>query len=186
MRYNLYINFLISVSAVFFLPPVANAEPSGSRSWGFELQIYPTGIIPGLRYEWMTSRQDQLFARLAYNFTDRSDFGEHDDESGGGPGIGFGWRHWQNQMGTEWHYGGRIDVWDMEIDWEEDGSPDTEGETDILVVQPSGELGYSWKRPDGSRIDLNAGLGVEVNVHTDGEDVGEGVIVLGGFTWMFP
>lgn len=168
-----------------FLASIAHSETSDSR-WGFEVQMYPTGIIPGVRYEWDVSSQDQLFARIAYNFTERSDFGEHDDESGGGPGIGFGWRHWLNQATSEWHYGARLDVWDLEIDWEEDGPPETDGTTDIIVVQPSAELGYSWKQQDGSRIDLTAGLGIEVNVDTDGEDVGEGVIALGGASWVFP
>ena len=45
---------------------------------------------------------------------------------------------------------------------------------------------YSWKQSDGSRLDLTGGLGVEVNVDTDGEDVGEGIIALGGISWAFP
>ena len=53
-------------------------------------------------------------------------------------------------------------------------------------MQPSVELGYSWKQSNGSRLDLTGGLGVEVNVDTDGEDVGEGIIALGGISWAFP
>lgn len=185
MRIRQLITLPISAFLISIFLPAAQAEPNPATGWAFEVQAYPTGVIPGVRYEWETSTQDQWFARLAYNFTDRSDFGEHDDESGGGPGIGFGWRHWLNQNHSEWHYGARLDIWDLEIDWEEDGPPSGEGKTDILVMQPSGELGYSWHTTGGSRIDLTAGLGVEVNVDTGGEDVGEGIIVLGGITWSF-
>ena len=181
-----FIKKLTLLSLLPFLVTIAHADTTTDSRWGFEVQVYPTGVIPGIRYEWELSTQDQLFARVAYNFTERSDFGEHDDESGGGPGIGLGWRHWLNETSSEWHYGARLDIWDLEIDWEEDGPPESDGKTDIIVMQPSGELGYSWKQSDGSRFDLTAGLGVEVNVDTDGEDVGEGIIALGGISWAFP
>jgi hypothetical protein len=170
---------------VYLLAPTAFADSNSSSRWGLELQGYPTGLIPGVRYELQIAQRDVLFARLAYNFTERSDFGEHDDESGGGPGLGFGWRHWKDSMAEGWHYGARLDVWDLNIDWEDDGPPVRTGETDIIVVQPSLELGYSWPQSGGSRLDLTAGLGVEYNADTKGEDVGEGTIALLGLTWMF-
>jgi hypothetical protein len=185
MRYKSMINLLTSILVIYLVAPSAYAESDPSQHWGLELQAYPTGVITGLRYEWQTGEQDVIFARLAYNITERSDFGEHDDESGGGPGVGIGWRHWKDQMGKEWHYGARLDIWDLNIDWEEDGPPKEKGDTDIIVVQPSAELGYSWPQADGSRVDLTAGLGVEINVDTEGEDVGEGIIALFGVTWMF-
>ena len=152
--------------------------------WGVELQAYPTGIVPGVRYEWLMGETDILFIRGAYNFTERSDFGEHEDESGGGPGIGIGWRHWKDERANGWHYGARLDVWDMEIDWEDD-APSREGETDIIVIQPYLELGYSWPGQGGSRIDITAGAGAEINVDTDGEDVGEGFIALIGISFSY-
>ena len=119
-----FIKKLALLSLLPFLVTIAHADSTTDSRWGLEVQVYPTGVIPGIRYEWDISTQDQLFARVAYNFTERSDFGEHDDESGGGPGIGFGWRHWLNQTSSEWHYGARLDIWDLEIDWEEDGPPE--------------------------------------------------------------
>ena len=85
-----FINKLTLLSLLPFLFTIAHANTTTNSRWGFEVQVYPTGVIPGIRYEWDLSTQDQLFARVAYNFTDRSDFGENDDESGGGPGIGLG------------------------------------------------------------------------------------------------
>lgn len=178
-------NLPVFALTLYLLAASAYADTNSAPNWGVELQVYPTGLIPGLRYEWQIREQDVVFARLAYNFTERSDFGEHDDESGGGAGIGFGWRHWKDRMSQDWHYGARLDIWTLDIDWRDNLPSLRTGETDILVLQPSAELGYSWLKPDGSRVDLTAGLGVEINVDTDGEDVGEGIIALFGVTWMF-
>jgi hypothetical protein len=176
---------LIPALLIYLITPPAYADANQSSRWALEIQAYPTGVIPGVRYEWQTTEWDVVFARLAYNFTERSDFGEHDDESGGGPGLGFGWRHWKDRMAEGWHYGARLDIWDLNIDWEDNGPPVRTGETDIIVVQPSLEAGYSWLKPGGARLDVTAGLGGEFNVDTDGEDVGEGVIALIGLTWAF-
>ena len=70
---------LILALTLPFMANMAHSETPNESRWGFEVQIYPTGIIPGVRYEWDVSSQDQLFARIAYNFTERSDFCEHDD-----------------------------------------------------------------------------------------------------------
>ena len=85
-----FINKLTLLSLLPFLVTIAHVDTTTNSRWGFEVQVYPTGGIPGIRYEWNLSTQDQLFGRVAYNFTDRSDYGENDDESGGGPGIGGG------------------------------------------------------------------------------------------------
>ena len=85
-----FINKLTLLSQLLFLVTIAHADTTTNSRWGFEVQVYPTGVIPGIRYEWDISTKDQLFVRVAYNFTDRSDFGENDDESGGGSGIGGG------------------------------------------------------------------------------------------------
>ena len=75
------------------------------------------------------------------------------------------------------------DVWDLEIDWEDPG-PVT-GSTDVIVVQPTAEVGYGFRLgEDGWRVELTFGLGAEINVDTDGDDVGEGAIALLGVTLL--
>jgi len=51
------------------------------------------------------------------------------------------------------------------------------------VLVPSLEGGYSWPIRRGGRFDVNVGLGYEFNVDTDGEDVGEGAILMLGVTF---
>lgn len=151
---------------------------------GAEVQAYPAGVIPGVRWEWPRSDRDVWFGRFAYNFADRGDFGEHDDESGGGFGLGAGWRRWQDDQKLGWHYGARLDFWDLDIDWRDNAPTTRQGATNVLVVQPTIEGGYSWNVRKGGRLDLTLGLGAELNVSTDGEDVGEGAILLLGISYM--
>ena len=149
-----------------------------------ELQAYPAGIIPGLQLRRQATSQDTVFMRVAANITERNDWGEHDDESGSGFGGGFGWRRSLAGVpgGTGWLFGARVDLWSLEIDWRDPGP--REGTADVLVLQPTAELGYGWTFASGSRLELALGLGAEINVDTDGEDVGEGAIALLGLTYV--
>ncbi len=154
--------------------------------WGVEAQLYPAGGIPGLHAQFPVSDHGVITARLAYNITERGDFGEHDDERGGGLGGGVGYRHYFGDDLDGWMVGGRLDVWALRIDWREDAPPRS-GSSDVLVVQPTVEGGYGFRLGDGLRLDLGLALGVEINAHTSGESVGQGAILLGGatLTWGF-
>jgi hypothetical protein len=164
----------------------ATLDASSASAFGIELQAYPAGVIAGLHGEYALSERDVLTARLAWNETDRGDFGEHDDEQGGGPGGGIGWRRFLGAGRSGWLFGARVDVWQLEIDWEDDLPAAREGTTDVLVVQPSLEAGYRWRLGDSRwTFDLTGSLGVELNVDTDGEDVGEGPIGLIGATLTY-
>ena len=148
-----------------------------------EVQVYPAGVIAGIQARTPLGQGATFFVRGAYNDTDRRDFGEHDEEEGGGPGIGIGFRRDYLPAAAEtWFFGARLDLWQLEIDWREDDG--ASGTTDILVLQPAGEVGYRVRRSRGAVIEFAASLGAEVNVDTDGEDVGEGAILLLGVTFV--
>ena len=166
----------------------STSESPSDWSFGGELQAYPAGVIAAVHAQKPINEQDAWTFRAGYNATDRHDWGEHDDETGGGPGLGVGWRRSLAPAGENgWVIGGRIDLWQLDIDWEDD--PDganpggREGSTDVLVVQPTIEAGYVWHL-EGSRLTLGAAFGAEINADTDGEDVGEGAIFLVGATWL--
>ena len=150
---------------------------------GTEFQVYPAGYVVAVQARRPLGEGATAFVRAGYNFTDRRDFGEQDDEEGGGPGVGIGLRRemMPAAQGT-WFWGVRLDVWDLAIDWRDGGQ---EGRTDVLVVQPAGELGYRTFREGGGRTEYALTLGSEVNVDTDGEDVGQGAILLLGVTYAF-
>ncbi|MEM6568246.1 MAG: hypothetical protein AAF957_07530 [Planctomycetota bacterium] len=157
--------------------------PPAYRPYGVEVQVYPAGIIPGLHARYRLSDADTLTFRLAANLTDRQDFGEREDESGDGWGSGVGWRRALSGDldETGWYFGARVDVWDLSIDWRDRGRS---GTTDIIVLQPTAEGGYGWTTERAGRFELGLGLGAEINVDTQGEDVGEGAILLLGLTWL--
>ena len=50
---------------------------------------------------------------------------------------------------------------------------------------PTVEAGYTFRLAQGWRLNLFAAGGAEINVSTDGEDVGEGAIGLLGFSCLY-
>ena len=187
---------LLLAPALVLAASCASTERTGTSAdpidFAAEVQVYPAGVIPSVQARKTLGTQDQIYARVAGNFTDRQDFGEHDDETGSGFGVGVGWRHyltpWTQSTETVsgyrpdgWQYGARLDVFDLHIDWTDPGN--RTGHTDIIVVQPSIEFGYGWSNTSIGRLEANLGLGAEINVDTDGDDVGEGAILLFGLTW---
>jgi hypothetical protein len=149
---------------------------------GLEAQVYPTGVMVGPRTEIKLNDTDAFHARFALHWADRGDAGEHDDEEGDGWGVGFGWRRWLESYGAGWAFGTRLDYWRLDLDWADDGPPPREGSTEVGVLVPSLEGAYSWPIRRG-RFDLTAGLGYEFNIDTDGEDVGEGAILMIGVSF---
>ncbi|MEZ5980130.1 MAG: hypothetical protein R3F34_18220 [Planctomycetota bacterium] len=162
------------------------SRPGGQplAAFGAEVQVYPAGVIAGVDVRTTVGAGEYLTARVAGNVTNRQDFGEHDDEEGGGYGAGLGYRRYFDRSGEGWLWGARVDLWDLEIDWKDGaGTPgEVSGTTDVLVFQPSLELGYGFAMSRGWRGELVAGLGVEMNFDQRGSDVGEGPIALLGLT----
>jgi hypothetical protein len=167
------------------------AAPARPWAYGVELQGYPAGGI-AMAQAWRRAGPGALHLRAGANVTERSDFGEHDDESGAGAGLGVGYRQRlgpQPRSGSGgWSVGARLDLWRLKIDWRDDPSPAAPsgraGDTDIWVLQPALEAGYAWTL-GRDRLELMLGVGAEINVATSGEDVGEGAIGLIGLTYLF-
>jgi hypothetical protein len=182
-----------------FVPAVALvscvAVPPGGGparvALGGEVQLYPAGVIGGLHARTIVGPGEFVTARLAANVTDRRDWGERDDEEGGGWGGGLGYRQYfdhkidgESNSGAGFLWGARFDVWDLEIDWiDQPGQPgETRGSTDVIVFQPTAEIGYGFDLSSGWRGEVVLGAGFEINVDEEGRDVGDGPILLIGVT----
>ena len=163
----------------FFLTLSTLTAQAGSL--GPELRAYPAGLIPGLRGEVSLGESDLLLFHAGYNATDRHDWGEHDDESGGGGGLGLGWLHQPGSTSGGWAFGVRLDYWKLEINWED---PGRSGSSDVDVLQPSAVGGYRWESRRW-QLEASLSLGREINISTDGEDVGQGWIMLVGLSAVF-
>jgi hypothetical protein len=170
------------------LPALATtAEELPGWRFGGELQAYPAGVTAMALATHPIQDDDDFIFRLGYNYTDRSDFGEHDEESGGGWGLGIGSQHYfAGRYDPGWLVGVRLDAWWLTIDWEDDArmiTPQTQGSTDVVVLVPVVEGGYAWPGKSGDLI-LTFGFGWEFNVWTSGEDVGDGPILLAGVRYI--
>ncbi|MCB0663886.1 MAG: hypothetical protein KDC24_14155 [Saprospiraceae bacterium] len=159
-------------------------DQTTSWSTGIEIQAYPTGQIFGLTIEKMWNEKHAGHIRLGYNRVRHGDAGVHDEESGGGLGATFGYRRYFDPAYKAWHMGIRTDLWYNTIDWTDEiiGAPFKTGTTNIVVVQPTLEGGYTFLSKNNWTLDLSLAFGIEINVYTDGEPTGEGLILLGGLT----
>jgi len=151
-------------------------------SLGIEAQKYPAGHILGGRIDIGVGDQNDLNFRVGYNFARHQDFGVHEDETGGGWGGSLGFRHYFNPEKTKWFLGIRTDVWFNTIDWKDFiGMPnELRGTTDITVLQPVIEGGYGFLLNKNLFLAPSISFGYEWNARVEGEEVGEGAILLGG------
>lgn len=154
-----------------------------------ESQAYPAGIIPGIRFDFPISSDVQMFSRVAYNFTNRRDWGVQDNEEGGGAGFGIG-VEFGNSRFENLLLNVRTDLWFMDIDYYniETICPFVapcidqriDGRSDVTVLQPTIGFGYQIPLSDSFFLKPSINLGYEINISTQGQEVGEGAILLGG------
>ncbi len=174
-----------SLFLVFFFV-VLSLSGQGLRpfSVGLEAQVYPTGFIPGVRIDWQLADQGMGHLRIGANIIDHQDFGEQDEEIGEGFGFSLGYQHYFRPSIDGFFLGARCDLWWNTLDWQNDiNSPHgSSGTSNITVVQPTFLAGYAWVLGGGWEITPTLGYGVEINVITNGEPIGQGTIALGGLT----
>lgn len=181
-------NVLIVLFVVIFQSNPVCAQSTTDVS--FEFQAYPTGLIPGFRIEKSLSAKSTLHLRLAYQFIDHRDLGVHQNEEGSGFGFTLGFNKFLKHYYEKWHFGIRNDIWFNTIDWESSigTAPVPFGTTDIIVVQPTAQIGYLFDFNKSWFITPTVSFGYEVNVRTEGEPTGEGAILLIGINvgkrWM--
>jgi hypothetical protein len=149
---------------------------------GLEVQIYPTGVISGLNIGKGFSGRHAIHFRLGSQRIRHEDFGVHDDERGDGYGFTLGYRYYLQPGFRGMSLGFRTDVWFNQLNWRDNMDQPNElgGHTDVIVLQPTVQAGYSLVLDKRLHIRPAVAIGYEINVSTDGEDVGEGVIGLIG------
>ena len=168
---------LLLISPILFSDSKAQ---SSHFDLGIEFQVYPTGILPGLKAALGLGAHSALHLRVGANIFDHRDLGVQDMEEGSGFGFTLGYQYYFVEDHRKWFLGIRNDFWWNTVDWETDG---VTGTTEIFVVQPTAIGGYAFSFADGKVIFEPAlGFGYEVNVKTEGENTGEGAIGLAGFS----
>lgn len=162
------------------LPICTIAQP---LDLSFEFQAYPTGLIPGIQIEKGFGEKDALHLRLGYQYIRHGDFGVHEDERGDGYGFSLGYKHYLKENFTGWFWGLRNDLWWNTLDWKDNIGTSNEigGTTEIVVVQPTAMAGYLFELGETGFFTPSIAFGFEVNVQTEGEETGQGAILLLGF-----
>ncbi|MCB9245572.1 MAG: hypothetical protein H6606_04005 [Flavobacteriales bacterium] len=174
---------------LFSTQAIAQATDKNSSSIGVEFQAYPAGLMPGIQFEYQLAEHHAAHIRLGANYANRRDWGKHDDERGSGIGGTLGYRYRGEWRGSIISSGFRTDIWDMRIRWSNTttdmGQQSIDrGETSILVVQPTLEIGW-WKVfAQRWTLGICVSNGYEINVRTQGEPVGEGAITLLGINLL--
>lgn len=154
---------------------------------GIELQAYPAGFIPGLKFTRFFSPKDAVTIRIGYQFINHQDFGVQDNETGNGFGGTLGYRRYFSTKSKRLFAGVRCDLWQNKIDWiDYDGAGPgilAAGTSNVTVLQPTAEIGYEFQLASERIYFAPAiGFGYEVNIKTEGAATGQGAIFLLGFT----
>ena len=151
------------------------------HSVGPEIQLYPTGVIPGFRYEFQ-SNQMVYHLRVGYQLIDHRDLGVQDDETGSGYGLSIGASRYMKSSGSSLRAGLRVDYWRNNIDWV---TTPNEGTSEIQVIQPTLMAEVPFNLSQSIRLLPSLSFGYEINACTEGEPVGEGAIVLVGVSMLW-
>ena len=177
------LSLALSILCLSLLSYNSHAQDASSKkiNYGVEIQAYPTGIIPGLHFSYPLAEKSEIELRLGYQYIRHGDLGVHEDERGNGYGFTLGYVRYFSSNYSGFNLGFRNDIWFNDLDWSDniDTPIELNGNSKITVVQPTIIAGYAL-RSKSFTITPTLAFGFEVNAKTDGEDVGEGAILLIG------
>jgi len=147
---------------------------------GFNFQVYPTGIIPGVTYVKSLGEKSTFLVRIGHNNFDHRDLGVQDEEIGSGWGGSIGYQRYFASQYKGWLLTLKNDFWWNDVDWANENGDS--GTTSITVIQPTIGLGHTLAVGGDFYLTPALSFGFEWNVRTNGEPTGDGAIVLIGVT----
>ena len=177
---------------IFILLIMAQIQNAQAVNWGFQYQggdndkniaiSYAERDIPQYMREWY----------LGCREFSRSNTKLHDKEKARGCGFAFSWRYYFRPLVApqgSFYLGVRSDWWRLYYDWEDSAQADNQdvaqkGRSTVDSLTPAAILGWSFGDAKVS-YDIYFSVGNEFNVITDGEDVSDGIVILGGMGIRF-
>lgn len=172
---------------VFTFTPVFSNK--NKRRVLLEHGYYPAGSITSIGVE----DGSHFGFLLGKNIARRQDFGKNEREEGEGYGFSifylssfsdllqnFG-NDFLRKFADNIFIGARVDYWDLRIYWEDGGE---KGYSDIIVFQPTAELGVQWDVFASFKCRFSVAGGIELNLIEDGRPVGQGPIGLVRFAFL--
>ena len=174
---------------LFFFAFIFNASRSQDVEVGYtttdigaQFQWYPSGTISGLHVAFNSKINHSVLFQLSYNKKNRKDNGEKDNEKGSGWGGAIGYRYYFKPFPHKFFIGAKTDIYRMKIDWVQGILT---GESKTWTLQPTFEIGYTFIINDQAFITPSISNGVEINLKTEGDKVGQGFITLIGISAGF-
>ena len=151
---------------------------------GGEFQSYFRGYTAVLHLAYNFPIHHGIQFKVGYNKSNWKDAGTHDDENGGGPMFSLGYRYYFLVRPHGFFLGAHADLSRLSIDWKKGI---TTGTSKIWALQPTFELGYMILINDMFFITPSVGTGVQTNIKTEGDKVGDGSVFTTGISmgWKF-
>lgn len=169
---------------LLFSSSIVSAQQGKMREiLGAGIQVHTYGFIPGFTWEHLFRNQHSLRVNAGLNITNRHSAGKQQQEWGMGEMLGVGYRRFFNEATNGFFAGITVDGEHLRINWI--GGFGRRGWTDVVVVQPTAELGYRFMLDKRWLLDIYTSHGAEINVATDGPEVGQGYIGMLGFRFNF-
>ena len=175
-------------SIIFLLSPAVRSQDMGYKTIdvGAEYIGSSKGYIAALHLAYNFPVHHAFQARIGYNSSNWKDKGKHDSEKGNGPGFSLGYRYYFLVRPHGFFLGARADVWRLNINWKQNITLIT-GSSKIWALQPTAEMGYMFLINDLFFISPTISAGVQTNIKTEGQAVGDGFIPQFGLStgWKF-
>ena len=149
---------------------------------GAQFQYHLYGTVTSLHAAFNSKIHHSILVQFSYNKANRKDNGEKDIETGSGWGGALGYRYYFRPHPHKLFLGVKADIFKMKIDWV-DGI--FTGQTRTWTLQPSLELGYTFVVNDQGFITPFIANGVQINVQTEGDKVGQGFVPIIGISAGF-
>ncbi len=179
---------LIALSSLFFAFSAYSQEDFGYKTFDIGLEYKWAQKSPGINLQMaFNSKLHHSFLisigfKNAYNPIE----GTHDNEKGRGWGGSLGYRYYFSVVPKGFFLGVRCDLWSMRMYHTANASGPS---SNVLIAQPSGEIGYTILINDQLFITLFASGGKQFTVSSSGEayKYGQEFIPGGGISvgWRF-
>lgn len=177
------------LTITFLLSLAARSQDLGYKTIdvGGEFLGSPKGYTAALHIAYNLQVHHGFQVRIGYNKSNWKDKGKHDMEEGSGAGFSLGYRYYFLVRPHGFFLGARADVWRLKINWQEMLFIQTNGTSKIWALQPAAEMGYMFLINDLFFISPTISAGIQTNIQTEGQPVGDGFIPQFGISagWKF-
>ena len=172
------------------------AQPA--KTVGAEVQVHTNGLIYSLRGGIEVAPQQEVSVRVGYYTDIQDDTDNHLKEKTLGYGAGLGYRYYTDDKLGGFFAGVRTDVWFREVEWRglericgtapPCGDRKITGDTDLIMLQPSLEVGYNLFGGRSSFMVapvISAGWQFELEEKGVEVETGEGLLFTAGLNLVY-